>query len=249
MGGGSAAAEIEAAVDAAIARAGYELGGPPWPDPDGVAIVRDLLVEAATAAWDERPEDYEASLRQVSLLALTEVLRRQGESNFALTLHREDVEATFARIRARLPDLWPLFVEPGVERVVTGPLPDPWSAVTAASFENARDLAKQLLTLATALLTLSVAFYKDVLDTPLDTPSSVLLVATWIVCFASIVFGVLALATLTGAATSHDGEGRAKPDWTPNINTVANRQWAIAQMACFGAGVLGLTVLGIVSLP
>lgn len=65
------------------------------------------------------------------------------------------------------------------------------------AFDFAADLIKQLITLSTAIIALTVTFAKDIFpesgDCFLDW-----LVAAWIAYFLSIFFGVWALMALTG---------------------------------------------------
>lgn len=65
------------------------------------------------------------------------------------------------------------------------------------SFDFAADTTKQLITLSTAIITLSVTFAKDIIglnDYPKD-----LLAWTWGVFIASLCFGIFTLMALTGS--------------------------------------------------
>ncbi|MFL5788956.1 MAG: hypothetical protein ACJ748_12935 [Flavisolibacter sp.] len=65
------------------------------------------------------------------------------------------------------------------------------------AFEFAADLTKQLITLATAILTLSVGFLKDITEN-IKTFDRYLLIFIWILFLLSIIFGILTLMALTG---------------------------------------------------
>ena len=65
------------------------------------------------------------------------------------------------------------------------------------SFDFAAETTKQLITISTAIITLTVAFSKDILDN-VENPPRLLLGATWACFIISIIFGVMTLMTLTG---------------------------------------------------
>jgi hypothetical protein len=69
---------------------------------------------------------------------------------------------------------------------------------TLAGFTSANDLAKQLITLATGILALSITFIKDVLKSngqrvtwPLET--------AWVAYLLSICFGIWTMMAITGS--------------------------------------------------
>jgi hypothetical protein len=66
------------------------------------------------------------------------------------------------------------------------------------SFDFAADTTKQLITLATAIIALSVTFAKDIVGVSSDYPK-VLLAWTWSIFIASLFFGIFALMALTGS--------------------------------------------------
>lgn len=67
---------------------------------------------------------------------------------------------------------------------------------TKAAFEGARDTCKQILTVTTAVLTLTVAFKKDIAS---SGQWQWLLPASWATFVLSVLFGVAALLSLTGS--------------------------------------------------
>jgi hypothetical protein len=76
------------------------------------------------------------------------------------------------------------------------------------AFEFAQEATKQLITLATGVIALTITFLKDVLGTD---GSAGFLQAAWVLYLVSIVFGVLTLLNLTGNLE------RPGPGSTPSI--------------------------------
>ena len=66
------------------------------------------------------------------------------------------------------------------------------------AFEFARDSTKQLITLATGIIALTVTFSKDVFGKP-SPFEQLLLVGSWIFFLLSVVMGVCTLLALTGS--------------------------------------------------
>jgi hypothetical protein len=71
------------------------------------------------------------------------------------------------------------------------------------SFAAASDLVKQILTLSTAILTLTITFRNDVIQDSASPPTS-LLVWSWILYIVSIVFGVASMMALAGELAQDD---------------------------------------------
>jgi hypothetical protein len=65
------------------------------------------------------------------------------------------------------------------------------------AFDFAADLTKQLITLSTAIITLTVTFSKDIINL-YDSTIRYLLVLSWISFIISILMGILTLMALTG---------------------------------------------------
>ncbi|QKJ32842.1 hypothetical protein HQ865_24825 [Mucilaginibacter mali] len=65
------------------------------------------------------------------------------------------------------------------------------------AFDFASDLTKQLITLSTAIITLSVTFSKDIIG-GINQPLIYLLIATWALFIISILLGLSTLGALTG---------------------------------------------------
>lgn len=68
---------------------------------------------------------------------------------------------------------------------------------TKLAFDFARDSTKQLITLGTGIVALSVTFLKDVISQPTFFEKTVL-ISSWILFLISIGFGVFTLLALTG---------------------------------------------------
>src|SRR5690349_24318812 len=66
-----------------------------------------------------------------------------------------------------------------------------------AGFQSATDLAKQLITLATSSLALSVTFTKDIIKTNVPVVTWPLKIA-WVSWLASVCFGIWTMMALTG---------------------------------------------------
>ena len=77
------------------------------------------------------------------------------------------------------------------------------------AFEFAADLAKQLITLSTVILALTITFTKDLLK---RVPSRKLwtLKAAWVGYFLTIVFGIFSLMALTGTLAPRTERSESK---------------------------------------
>ena len=73
----------------------------------------------------------------------------------------------------------------------------------AKAFDFSQDAAKQLITLSTAIVALTITFYKD-FATGAGQLSKVLVAIGWGFFLLSIVFGVMHLFQLTGALAPKD---------------------------------------------
>jgi hypothetical protein len=102
---------------------------------------------------------------------------------------------------------------------------------TDKSFSFAQDAVKQLITLSTAIVTVTVTVSTNFLKTHISG-STTLLVVAWIAFLMSIICGVFALLSMSGTlATSSK----------PNIYASNIRLFALLQLAAFVAG-LGMTI-------
>jgi len=105
------------------------------------------------------------------------------------------------------------------------------------AFDFALDATKQLITLATAVIALTITFLTDVAkDAPAGT--AVWLQIAWILYLVSIAFGIFTVAALTGALANLDAE---EP---PSINAGNIRFLAGAQVLSFFVGIALTMVFG-----
>lgn len=102
------------------------------------------------------------------------------------------------------------------------------------SFEFASDLTKQLITLSTAIITLTVTFSKDVFPAEAECYRG-WMVAAWILYLFSIIFGIWTLMALTGTLEPKQGVP------TPSIRGFNVTLPSLLQILAFLTGI-GLTV-------
>jgi hypothetical protein len=93
---------------------------------------------------------------------------------------------------------------------------DPWGP---KSFDFAQDLTKQLMTLDTALIALTITFVKDFASTAPDG-ARVVLAVSWLFYLLSLVFGIFGLMALTGViAQASDGRPASVFGTSPRLGT------------------------------
>jgi hypothetical protein len=97
------------------------------------------------------------------------------------------------------------------------------------SFDFASEAAKQLITLATGIVTLTVAFSGDVLALSKGNLRG-WLTASWIAFLLSVVFGVAHLLALTGQLSRAPKE--------PDVYAPGPRVFSLIQIALFLLGIL-----------
>ena len=103
------------------------------------------------------------------------------------------------------------------------------------AFDFAQDTSKQLITLATAILSLTITFAKDFVGSVHGCPR-LLAILSWALFLVSIGFGLLTLMALTGSLERADSEST-----TPSIRAKNVTAPAIAQVLSFFLALL-LTV-------
>jgi len=114
-------------------------------------------------------------------------------------------------------------------------------AVSKLFFDSAGDLAKQLITVATGILGLSITFLKDVVKDAAKN-GLWLLRWCWIVYLASVVCGFWTLMAITGSiATLLKDPGSVPP--TDNIRLPAG-----LQIIAFGIATVLLVAYGMIAL-
>ena len=104
------------------------------------------------------------------------------------------------------------------------------------AFDFASDLTKQLITLATGILALTIPFAKDVLGGTTQSRSE--LQTAWILYLLSIFFGLWTLAALTGELE------QSTTDAKPSIRGRNVTLPAVLQMLAFAAGTTAVVWLG-----
>jgi hypothetical protein len=102
------------------------------------------------------------------------------------------------------------------------------------SFEFAQDTTKQLITLATAIVALTITFVRDLAQAAPNWSLYVLAIG-WLAYFVSILFGVFTLMTLTGAV--HHVQATIDED--------SLRKMAVGQVLAFIAGTALAIVFGV----
>jgi hypothetical protein len=105
------------------------------------------------------------------------------------------------------------------------------------AFDFAQEATKQLITLATGVIALTITFLTDVVERAPEG-SIGFLQAAWILYLVSIVFGILTLLMLTGAL-ERPGEGRTPSIYRGNIVACS-----IVQVLTFSAAVALTLVFG-----
>ena len=101
---------------------------------------------------------------------------------------------------------------------------------------SAQDICKQLLTLTTAILTLTISLLKDVLH-GIHPSDLVWLRLSWLVLLVSLLFGLLTMGALTDELN--------KP--APSVNNSTVRTVAITHQVLFFVGVGLFTFFGAVT--
>jgi hypothetical protein len=110
-------------------------------------------------------------------------------------------------------------------------------------FQFASDLAKQLITLSTGILALSITFTKDIVKTLPDRAVRRLKTA-WILLLLSILFGIWTMMALTGTLMPiQPSDTRAPLNFGLNV-----RAPAAAQILAFLGGVVFIISYGGISL-
>ena len=67
------------------------------------------------------------------------------------------------------------------------------------AFDFAQELTKQVITLSTAVITVTISFFKDIFGATVPSLAKILLACGWGVFTLSIVFGVMTLMGMTGS--------------------------------------------------
>jgi hypothetical protein len=109
------------------------------------------------------------------------------------------------------------------------------------AFDFAADSSRQMVTLSTAIVALTVTFASEIFGNPSDLETSVL-VAAWIAYLASIIGGVWTMLALTGTLEPTNGE-----TVDPSIRGGNVRTPAFVQTIAFVLATLLIVVFGALS--
>jgi hypothetical protein len=112
---------------------------------------------------------------------------------------------------------------------------------TKAAFASAADCAKQLITLATAILTLEVAFAKNILETP-SLFAKIWMVGSWMFFLVSVLAGMWTMLALTGSL------GASTPPTPQTINSKHITAPAMAQIFLFLCGLFFTFLFGLTAI-
>lgn len=111
---------------------------------------------------------------------------------------------------------------------------------TAKAFDFAQDTTKQLITLSTAIIAITITFSNDFVS---GTPSGLeigLIVASWVLYLLSIIFGIGTLMALTGtlepkAEDDCDTSIRGENVTTPSLLQIGSFVLATLVVIIYGA--------------
>ncbi len=109
------------------------------------------------------------------------------------------------------------------------------------AFDFASDVTKQLITLSTAIITITITFSKDMINFT-DTPVKWCLLTAWVLYIFTVFFGIWTLMALTGNLQPIKKTPAATPDKIEcTINSKNIRIPSMLQIICFIAA-LGFTI-------
>lgn len=126
------------------------------------------------------------------------------------------------------------------------------------AFDFAADVTKQLITLSTAIITITITFSKDIISFS-DTSAKDYLLWAWMLYIATVVFGILTLMALTGSlqpmkkqASNSNNEDSAnvvkEAEEECSINAGNIRVLSIVQIVCFISALVLTIIYGYTSL-
>ncbi len=110
------------------------------------------------------------------------------------------------------------------------------------AFDFAQDVTKQVLTLATGIIALTITFFQNFAVKAPDGAKT-LMAWSWVLYIASVFFGLWTLLALTGTLQPLRASTKA-----PSINGWNVRIPALAQLALFVAGLIVSVIAGIKAL-
>lgn len=105
---------------------------------------------------------------------------------------------------------------------------------TKKSFDFLQDATKQLIALATAILTFTITFLKDIAKDAGD-PARIVLTLSWTGLVVSAIAGLFVLLNMTGVLVK---------DSKPDIYKTSIRLFSCVQLAAFGLALILALVFG-----
>jgi hypothetical protein len=113
-------------------------------------------------------------------------------------------------------------------------------AAVEKAFDFAQEVTKQLITLSTGIIAVTITFLVDVVDEGGGRVGALEL--AWVFYLVSVAFGIFALMSMSGNL-ERPGEGKAPSIYAPNIVF-----GSIGQILCFAAGLASTLVFGFTAL-
>lgn len=114
------------------------------------------------------------------------------------------------------------------------------------AFDFAADATKQLITLSTAIIALTITFSKDIIGAA-NIGNSTSIFTAWILLIVSVIFGILTLLALTGnlqPMKKNDPESEGKEIEPVNINNNNIRLFSGIQILSFVAALFFTVYFG-----
>jgi hypothetical protein len=115
-------------------------------------------------------------------------------------------------------------------------------AVTAKAFDFAQDVTKQVLTLAAAIITVTITFFKNFGDHAIYA-AKVIMGCSWLAYLLSVILGLWTLMALTGTL-----QPLRQPDAKPTIQGPNVRLPASLQLISFLIALILSVCAGIITL-
>ena len=106
------------------------------------------------------------------------------------------------------------------------------------AYDFAQDSSKLVITLSTGVVAVSITFMTDFAQSA-SHAARIVMAVSWLFYIVSIIFGVMALYTLTGKLAGHEHE--AVQDGTIKL-------WAGGQLLAFVGGIVITVVAGLIAL-
>ena len=114
------------------------------------------------------------------------------------------------------------------------------------AFDFASELTKQLITLSTGILAITITFSRDIIKSPVTPRTAiVMMMLAWGVYLLCIVFGIWTLMALTGELEPKPGTTASPPEpTTKNFNVFLP---TLLQIVSFLIATMTVIVFGVIS--